>query len=389
MKQNTQNQKVIPWAQQGNFDKEVTSIAVLSAASSGDFGIAVCTLDIEIDENGISPRVQLMPDGKFAAQDGRPNDVATGSWLLDQEAFEMLKATAASRKNDFHFDYEHQTLKAEQNGKPAPASGWFKADALEYVPGKGLFALNVKWTDKAAAMLKADEYRFISPVFHYNKDTGRPVILRHFALTNDPALDGLDKVVALKNSQQPQNGVTPMNEALQLLQALGVSLGDGEEPTKAHFEQGVTAVKALQAKAKQADDANEQVAALKAESGNVDLSKYVPVEVANSYREQLAALKSQHDHLSVDQEIEKAKQDGRIIEAEVDYMKDLAKQQGLAALKQTLDARSPLAALTQQQSTPLPNERTGEAALTAEEKYAADQLGISHADYLKQKEGEN
>lgn len=372
-------------------------LAVLSATHESAFGIAVCSLaNISIDENGISPRVMLMPDGAFKSHnDNRPTDVPSGHWFLDEQAWHTISAFAAQRTNDYHFDYEHQTLKAEENGQPAPASGWFKPDALEYVAGEGLFALNVRWTKKAAAMLKSDEYRFISPVFHYDLNTGRPTKLRHFALTNDPAVDGMDKVIALKT--QTSNGVQPMNEALRLLAALGVTVEDGQTPTDAQFSQATTAVAALKAKAASADDAqaqlttaNEQVAALKASNGNkVDLTQYVPISVAQGYQQELAALRSQNDGLSIDQLIEDARSDGRVIAAEVDYLKDLAKQSGVAVLKANLDARSPIAALTSQQSssaTPNKDKQDPVAALTSDEKYAAEQLGISHADFAKSKQ---
>ncbi|WP_240479500.1 phage protease [Pseudoalteromonas rubra] len=374
----------------------MNSLAVLSAITEGNLGIAVCSLEnITIDDQGRSPRVQLMPDGQFKARDGRPEDVPTGYWLLDDIAFQTLMAFASQRKNDYHFDYEHQTLKTEENGQPAPASGWFTATALEYVPGEGLFALNVQWTQKAADMIRSDEYRYISPVFHYNKQTGRPVKLRHFALTNDPAVDGMEKVIALK--AQSDTGVTPMNEAQKLLAALGITVADGDTITDAHYTQATTAVAALKTKAEQVDavntqltKTNEQVAALKAKpGGEVDLEKYVPIEVAQGYQQELAALRSQNNGLSVDQAIEKARKDGRIIAAEEDHLKALANQKGFAALKANLDARSPIAALTTQQTTQvkLPDDKkTGIAALSTEDKYAADQLGISYKDYAKLKE---
>ncbi|MCF2910793.1 phage protease [Pseudoalteromonas sp. DL2-H2.2] len=380
----------------GLLHTDVNSLAVLSASTEGNLGIAVCSLEnITIDDQGRSPRVQLMPDGQFKAHDGRPEDVPTGYWLLDDIAFQTLMAFARQRKNDFHFDYEHQTLKTEDNGQPAPASGWFTATALEYVPGEGLYALDVQWTKRAADMLKGDEYRYVSPVFHYNKQTGRPVKLRHFALTNEPAVDGMDKVIALK--AQSDTGVTPMNEAQKLLTALGITVADGDTITDAHYTQATTGVAALKTKAEQVDavntqltKANEQVAALKAKpGGEVDLEKYVPIEVAQGYQQELAALRSQNDGLSVDQAIEEARKDGRIIAAEEDHLKALANQKGFAALKANLDARSPIAALTAQQTTQTKlsdGKQTGVAALTTEDKYAADQLGISYVDYAKLKD---
>ena len=58
----------------------------------------------------------------------------------------------------------------------------------------------------------------------------------------------------------------------------------------------------------------------------------------------------------------------------------------MAALKALLDPRPAIAALTASQTAAvtLP-ARSGEAVLSAEDKYAADQLGISHEDFAKAK----
>jgi phage I-like protein len=79
-----------------------------------------------------------------------------------------LIAAADARQTPYVIDYEHQTLRSAKNGLPAPASGWFKK--LEWREGVGLFAVDVEWTDAAAAAIDAGEYRFISPVFLYDTD---------------------------------------------------------------------------------------------------------------------------------------------------------------------------------------------------------------------------
>ncbi|MCK8106183.1 phage protease [Pseudoalteromonas sp. 2CM41L] len=372
-------------------------LAVLSANKPADLGFAACRFASEINEQGISERVMVMPDGYFNSHDGRPFDVPANAWLLDQAAFELLKSTASTRTNDYHFDYEHQTLHAEENGKPAPASGWFNPGDLEYVPGEGLYALNVRWTPSARAHLKNDEYRFISPVFHYDKQTGRPTKLRHFALTNDPAVDGMDKVAVLKASKtHVNNGENTMNAAQKLLSLLGITVDD-DKITDADYTQATTALTALKAKADEADTltnqlstANDVVAALKANSpdSEVNLAKYVPVETYNALHTEMVALKSTSATQTVEQEINKAKQDGRVITSEEEYLTNLGNQQGVAALKAVLDARSPIASLTAQQTTHAPKpeqNQDGLAALTADEKYAADQLGLSHTAYAKAK----
>lgn len=369
-------------------------LAVLSNRPSGQIGTAICRLnDIVVDENGVSPRVQVLPDGFFSAADGRPQDTEHKAWLMDQAAWTLLKRHLDERTNDLHFDYEHQTIFAESNGKEAPAAGWIKPAAFEYVPGQGVFALNVKWNDKAAAYLRKDEYRFVSPVFDYGYD-GRPIKFRHFALTNDPGLDGMAKVVALKTTTPGDN---PMNEALQLLALLGVTVADGQEPTAEQYTTATTALKALKTKAdevdqkaKQLNDANEQVAALKADGGNgqVDLTKWVPRADYDALATETAALRTENSTLSIEQQIEKAREEGRISNAETNYFKQLGEQQGAAVLKTQLDARTPIAALKSQQTTtttqtPPKGQDSGE--LTAAELAVCKASGLKPEEFKKNK----
>ena len=66
---------------------------------------------------------------------------------------------------------------------------------LEWEEGRGLFA-GVDWTDKARAHIRAGEYRYISPVFAFDRQSGAVLRLICAALTNHPALDGMDAASA-------------------------------------------------------------------------------------------------------------------------------------------------------------------------------------------------
>ncbi|KOP31651.1 mu-like prophage I family protein, partial [Xenorhabdus sp. GDc328] len=140
--------------------------------------------------------IQLFPAGEFRANDGRPTDCAC--WVMTREIAEHLIQQVASRATPLVIDYEHQTLRAIKNGKPVPAAGWHHA--LEWREGEGLYAVNVEWTANASAAIAANEYRFISPVFLYDQQ-GHVTALLHSALTNTPALDGMDAVMLAAASQ--------------------------------------------------------------------------------------------------------------------------------------------------------------------------------------------
>ena len=386
--------------------KSKTALAVLTQQHSTNTA-ALSFVVGEIDSTN-NNRVQILPDGYFKPTDGRHVDVEGGQWLMDADAFANIQAQAALRTNDFHFDYEHQTLNSDENGKPAPAAGWFKQ--LEYVPGKGLFAVDVDWTKPAAQYLTNKEYRYTSAVFTYDTKTGRPLKLMHVALTNDPALDGMKAIEALKSNSQKENpngrhannptGEPPMNEALKiLLGLLGVAV-EGEDLTQAAAltaAQGraTTAIAALKTKAEQSGQlttelstAQASVVALKAKANSeVDLSAFVPKATYDAAVTQLATLKADGDKNSVEQLLKDNKD--KVLESEISYLTAFGQQQGYAALKTMVDARPAIAALkgTQTQGKQTPGDNV--TALTTEEIYTADQLGISHADFITHKKSHN
>jgi hypothetical protein len=140
--------------------------------------------------------LQLLPAGHFRARDKRPTDAP--SWFIDSAVAKALIASAGTRKTDFVIDYEHQTINSEKNGRPAPAAGWFRN--LEWREGLGLFATDVRWTAAAANMIRNGEYRYLSPVFAYERPAGRITSLESASLTNLPALDGMATVALRKDS---------------------------------------------------------------------------------------------------------------------------------------------------------------------------------------------
>ena len=336
--------------------------------------------------------VQALPDGEFASVDGRPADVASGKWLMDDSAFAAMVANTPHQTGDLVVDYEHQTLNKEKNGAPAPAAGWFSIKDVAYRPGKGLF-IKPRFTDKALAYLTGGEYKYFSLVFGYDKTTGRPQFIHSAALTNRPGVDGmlpLAELSAQLNAQVPNqpNPSAEDNTVEELLKKLLAKLGITVEDLNAMPEEqataALTALTALVAKAEQTDGLQTQLAALTADSAKrgsaVDLTQYVPVATVNALREQLVALTAENGVLTVEQAVDKAIDQGKAFEAERDYLIKLG-QQNMAALTANLDERKPLAALTAKQTTtvaePNKDKDTTLAALSAEDKAVAEQMGVS------------
>jgi phage I-like protein len=188
---------------------------------------------------------QLLPAGTFAARDGRPGPGK--SWRIDDAQGARLAAdiNAIASKTPIVIDYEHQTLRAEANGQPAPAAGWITR--VEWRAGQGLFA-SVNWTDAAKARIAGGEYRYISPVITSDEE-GNVVGLHLAALVNHPALVGMEPVVAqlaarFNLNNEPESSMT-------LLAALTAALALKAD---AKDDDVVTAVTALKAKAAKADD---------------------------------------------------------------------------------------------------------------------------------------
>lgn len=121
-----------------------------------------------------------------------------------------MVAEANLRSNDYVIDYEHQTQLSEKNGQPAPAAGWFHRLEMR---NDGLYITDARWTDDARRMIEAQKYRFVSPVFAFDKTTGEVQRLVSLGLTNDPGLHGLTDLAVLRALQPTGDLSAPTAEA--------------------------------------------------------------------------------------------------------------------------------------------------------------------------------
>ena len=381
--------------------QSASALAILNTRPT-TLGLAVLDAALTTEADGWQ---QLLPMGPFKARDGRPFDVPGGHWQLDKSIATTLINRVREMGQDILIDYDHQTLKTDQNGQPAPAAGWYNADEIEWREGAGLF-IKPRWTDRAAALVAAQEYRFLSAVFPYDAQ-GRPLELRMTAITNDPGVVGMQALAALSAlplSSQPGQLATPsketsMNELLKkLLAKLGIELtGD---PTDEQLQKALTELDSLQADAKKAPELEAELSAEKASlaalkatvsgtqaGGQIDLAQYVPVATYNALVTQVAALSAKADTTDAATLIKEARTQGKVVAAEEEYLTAYAAQKGVAALKALLDPRPAIAALAASQTAAvtLP-ARSGDAVLSAEDRYAADQLGITHEAFAKAKQ---
>lgn len=292
---------------------------------------------------------RVFPVGEFRSRDGRPVDAP--HWRMDAEIAAKLVAQVASAGVDTAIDYNHQTLLAEKNGQPAPAAGWFAT--LEWRENDGLYATGVRWTDRAAEFIEADEYRYISPVFTYDR-TGAPLALLHVAITNTPALGNQDAITAAAAASLSLMQEPPMNEELieQLRWLLNLPVGATAEDISTQLQKlidqlrgsgGAVAAASFDLSAHLVAQ-GQKIAALQAAAP--DLSKFVPLDVHVAQQAELAALQAQLDGAERERLIGAALDDGRITPAVEAYWRD----QPVASLQAYLAKATPMAALGRTQS---------------------------------------
>lgn len=290
---------------------------------------------------------------------------------MDADIARNLVAAATRRETPFVIDYEHQTLSAPESGNPAPAAAWFSE--LEWREGDGLYAIGVEWTAKASAMIEGDEYRYLSPVFNFDK-TGAVTELLMAAVTNFPGIDGLADVAAARFLHQPHQEAIPVDK--EMLKMLGLE----EDATP---EQIRAAIQALMDKAGEADKAKTEMAAMRGQIDNPDPAKYVPVSALTSLQTQMAALSTEIRTGEVDQLIKDGLEDGRLMKGMEDWARDLGKKD-VAALRGYLDKAPAIAALRTQQTNGK-NPPEGDQHLSEEELAVCRHMNQTPEEFLKAK----
>ena len=143
------------------------------------------------------------------------------SFRFDDASADALIAEFNSRSRDLVIDFEHSTL----SGNEAPAAGWI--DRLEK-NAEGLCAHVKYWTDKAKDYLNKGEYRYFSPTLLFGRGGKSPDALHSVALTNHPALHGVDALVANDINPPDLSGQTRKDSAMnqELKDALRKLLGE-------------------------------------------------------------------------------------------------------------------------------------------------------------------
>ncbi|PQA82750.1 hypothetical protein C5F52_14325 [Limnohabitans sp. TS-CS-82] len=368
----------------------------IKPASHPQHAVAALAFDIELDDQAGTAsapnRLRVLPDGLFSSPDGRPANmegVTAKSWVLNNQVAQAVIARFNAMGLELPLDYEHQTLKAAENGLPAPAAGWITD--LTYESGVGLMA-DVRWTEAGGDYVAKREYKYLSPVFPFDKKTGEVLLLHSVALTNKPGLTVLGAIAAMAamafddnhfndfSRRLPGFGRTtePHNEEKEttmdktkVLVALGLALDTGDE----------TALTALSATVQKANTLEQQVVALKA--NQFDPAKHIPLDEHKKVTGELTKLQATLAHTEHVALMEKALADNYIMPANEDYWR----KQPLAALKEFLkDAKPLLAALTGTQTGGKPPAGGGgTVTLSSDEMAVCKSLGLTPEAYAQNK----
>ena len=304
---------------------------------------ASCSFDI----TATSDYMVLIPEGIFRGIDGRPTDAP--HWNLTPERGSQIAAVLNQRAIDMVIDYEHATLKSQENGDPAPAAGWIKAGSFTYIEGIGLCSTQFKWTDKAKGFIESEEYKYLSPVFFYNNQ-GDVLALLNTSLTNTPALDQLPqaKLAAAAQDYFSQNLTQQDSKMDELLEQLRWMLN---LPLSATAEE--IAVAANSQNLFDAIAAIDQIKMAANSQAKPDLTQFVPMAV---YQEAVAKAGNADAVMKakeIDDLIVAACSDGRLTgEATINWVKDQAKTNP-DFVKAHLEGLPKIAALTQKQTQQL------------------------------------
>lgn len=347
---------------------------------------AALSLPLATDAGAGPSPVVLIPDGQFAASDGRPPGLP--GWRLDGDIAARLIRRVQGRKTKLVVNYEH----AEPVGAPLPAAGWIDPASLAYVPGTGLTA-QVDWLPKARDMLAQGEYAYLSPVIRYDATSGAVLDLLLAGLTNTPALDVLPALSARLRlvaadleddpaSSQPPPEVPPMPlDLAKLREALGLAADADNDAI-------LTQAAALSTAHAQVTDLEAKLSALEADKAALstapgaapDPTQYVPKAVYDEAVAKLRSLAVTNDAAELDRLLQQGLTSGQIVgQAQAEWLKG----QGLAALRAYLDGAPAVAALTRTQTQGQDRGQPTDPALSAEEAAVLSQMGLDRAAYLQ------
>jgi len=271
-------------------------------------------LNFELPGGEAPEWVMMVPAGPvIEGRDGR-------SWNNDDPGGVVAAFRAEGR--DLPLDWEHSTELLAPEGRPAPAAAWIKE--MEVREGGSIWA-RLDWTPKGAESVANREYRYISPVFIYDRETRRILRIPSAALTNRPNV----RLGALNHYQ-------PDNEEEVMLKKLLARLGLPEDADEA------TALNAVQ-------KLQTDLAAALNRSETPSLDKFVPradydaaTARAVNAEQKLKEKETAELEGAIAAEVDAAVKAGKVTPATRDYYVAMCRQEGGLAEFKKFAAAAPV-----------------------------------------------
>lgn len=265
---------------------------------------------------------QIFPMGTFYR-----SDYPDGKLTFDRVWCEAIKKNwEKAGRPALPMDYLHRgeatdDLPLEQK----IASGW--VEDME-VRADGLWVKN-KWTARARAYIEADEFRYLSPTFHWDgrdHTTGgkQGPTLYLVALLNDPEFFELPRVAAGSTHPAPEaTGANTMDP-----KKLRLSLGLAENATDEQVEQRAKELSENEAKLKAQAAESEKLKA-----SNADAKKVIEASAdeAKKLAARVQALEDEKESTAVDSLCASLIKEDRIDAKQQDDVKAYAKVMGIEA----------------------------------------------------------
>ena len=334
-------------------DRRVGALVATALCSAQPGNCMALNFEIAAVDGGNLPEwIELLPAGQvITGRDGR-------TWINDRP--EMILAAFAADGKDLPIDWEHSTQLKAPNGDRSPAAGWIKAMEIR----DGAIWGRVEWTNDGAASIASKEYRYISPVFHFEIETNRIFRIVSCGLTNTPNL----YLNALNRAQHQKE----LNmELSQLLASLGL-------PATATFLEALNRI--AQMKTEHATALNQ--------AQNPSLDRFVPradydtaLNRATTAETKLAGIETATLETAINTEIDAALAAGKITPATKDYHVAACREKGgLDRFKAFVNA-APVVAPDSGLDGKLPKDPG--TALNAEQLKVAEMFGNSAEDIKK------
>lgn len=312
--------------------------------STNLIGIAV-----NFHEGSVPDWVQLTPEGpEIVGRDGRKWQLTNPQAVVDAFVADGL---------DLPIDYEHSTQIKAEKGEAAPAIGWIKELSVRM----GQIWARVEWTNAGNWSVAGREYRYLSPAFTFNEETGEVIRMVSAGLTNQPNF----KMAALNrrgNREESETMDPAVLEALSL--AKNATAADAVVAIQSLKDAKTTALNSAQT-----PDATKFVPVATHE---LALNKITAFEVADKDREDVA----------VNASVDAAVAAGKIAPASKDFYIATCKANGVEAFNTMIESAPVIAALSDLDDKD-PDKKS--AALTAEEIAMCKKMGMDEETFVKAK----